>query len=433
MNHHPAAETTRANTTEVSAPAEGKPVPGMARPVSSTRRRFLRGALLAGAAAATAPAILRGQSAPPPPVKLGLIGCGTRGRWIAKLFQQHGGFTPHAVADYFAGVADAVGAELGVDAARRFSTLSGYRRLLESGVEAVALETPPYFFPEHARAAVAAGLHVYCAKPVATDVPGCRQIEAAAHLATAKQRVFFVDYQMPTDPVNQEIVRRLRDPETGFGKIARVSTAGSFGHFPDPPKTANLESRLQKLIWVNDIALGGDYLGNYDIHAIDAALWALGERPVAALGASRICRLDPHGDSHDVCLLTYEYASGVIHDHQGNALKNHLPNELSCRVHGQTGNALLNYWDKATFRTRDDSFSGTVENLYEAGVVRNIAAFHRAIAGGDFANATVPRAVDGALTCILGRIAGERRERVTMEQILRENTRLEVDLSGLKT
>jgi hypothetical protein len=37
------------------------------------------------------------------------------------------------------------------------------------------------------------------------------------------------------------------------------------------------------------------------------------------------------------------------------------------------------------------------------------------------------------LTCILGRIAGERHQRVTMEQILSENTALTVDLSGLKS
>ena len=54
-----------------------------------------------------------------------------------------------------------------------------------SGIEAVALETPPCFFPEHARAAVESGLHVYMAKPVAVDVPGCMEIEAAATKAAA--------------------------------------------------------------------------------------------------------------------------------------------------------------------------------------------------------------------------------------------------------
>jgi predicted dehydrogenase len=184
---------------------------------------------------------------------------------------------------------------------------------------------------------------------------------------------------------------------------------------------------------VNDIALGCDYLGNYDIHAIDAALWALGERPVAATGHSRICRVDPHGDSHDVCALVFDYASGVVHDHQGNALKNFSTDELSCRIYGQTGNALLNYWNQATLRSYADSYRGNVENLYEAGAVRNIASFHRAVTEGDFSNRTVPRAVDGALTCVLGRVAGERRQRVTMDQLLKENVRLEVDLSGLKS
>jgi hypothetical protein len=45
-------------------------------------------------------------------------------------------------------VADACGDALGVDKSRRFSTLSGYKRLIESSVEAVALQTPPYFMAE---------------------------------------------------------------------------------------------------------------------------------------------------------------------------------------------------------------------------------------------------------------------------------------------
>jgi len=50
--------------------------------------------------------------------------------------------------------------------------LGGYRKLIDSGVEAVVLKVPPYFIPEQAKAAVEAGCHVYTAKPVAVDVPG---------------------------------------------------------------------------------------------------------------------------------------------------------------------------------------------------------------------------------------------------------------------
>jgi predicted dehydrogenase len=358
-----------------------------------TRRQFLR---QAAAATATVSALGSWPAFGAEPgefkrkIKLGVIGCGGRGSWIAKHFQAHGGYEMMAVADYFAEVANPCGDALGVHSARRFSTLSGYKRLLEFGVEAVALETPPYFFPAHAAAAVAAGMHVYMAKPVAVDVPGALAIESAAKTATAKALCFFVDYQMPTDPGNQEVARRIHAPE--FGKIAQVQTCGMGSGFSDPAKTSTIESRLQHLIWVNDVAIGCDYIGNYDIHAIDAALWAIGE-----------------------------------------ALGNQTTGELSCRVHGVNGNALLNYWGKATMRSSDDAFSSEVENLYDSGVVRNIASFYLQVTENRFQNDTVRRAVDGVLACVLGREAAARHSRLTMDELIQENKRLELDLTELKS
>lgn len=397
------------------------------------RRQFLGGAL---GITAVASLVASGAGEPPAAdltrkIKLGVIGNGGRGCWIAGLFKQHGGYEMHAVADYFQGVADACGDALGVDKTRRFSGLSGYQKLLESGVEAVALETPPYFLPTHAAAAIAAGMHVYLAKPVAVDVPGALQVLESGKLAGERQRVFLVDYQIPTDPVNIEVRNRIRNG--GLGPIAQVFTSGVCSGFSDPPKTATLESRLRDLIWTNDIAMGCDYLGNFDIHAIDAALWVLGERPVAAMGASRICRPDPHGDSHDVCSVVYEYASGIVHNHFGQGLGNNAESELSCRIHGPKTNALVNYFGKAYLRGGPQHFGGgQVENLYAAGAQRNIATFYRNITTNQFDNDTVQRAVDGVLTCVLGREAASRHARLTMEDLLKENHQLVVDLTGLK-
>lgn len=401
-----------------------------------SRRQFLGGTLVAAASASVAGA-LPARSAETVPaefkrkLKLGVIGNGGRGSWIAKLFQQHGGYEMFAVADYFPEVANACGEALGVDPARRFSTLSGYQRLIACGVEAVAIEAPPYFMPEHATAAVVAGLHVYMAKPVAVDVPGSLKILAAARQATAASRCFRVDYQMPTDPVNNEVLKRIRG--AGFGPLQELQTTGICGGFADPPLTAILESRLRGLVWVNDVALGCDYIGNYDIHAIDAAIWAAGQRPVAAMGGSRIGRANPHGDGRDVCSVVFEYADGLVHSHFGLGLANQATGELSCRVFGRSGHALINYWGKAEFRGSDDAYSGSVDNLYEAGAVRNIAAFYRNVTEGQFENATASRAVDGVLTCILGREAAARHTRLTMEKVIEENKRLAVDLSGLKS
>jgi predicted dehydrogenase len=398
------------------------------------RRTFMKtSSLAAGASALGLLPLAAADTAPvrTRKIKLGLVGCGGRGSWIAGLFQKHGGYEFHAVADYFQANAEKCGNELGVDGSRRFSTLSGYKRLIESGVEAVALEVPPYFFATHAQAAVDAGLHVYMAKPIAADVPGCLAIQQAAHTATDKQRCFLVDYQMSTDPANIEVRKRIL--AGGVGKISQVSTIGICQGFPDPPFEKTIENRLQGLTWVNDIALGCDFNGNFDIHAIDAALWVLGRRPVAAVGASQIARPDPHGDSHDVCSVVYEYADGLVHNHFGQALSNQQPSALTCTIHGTKGFGTIEYWKKAEFRSFDDAYRANVEGLYEAGASRNIDTFYRNVTEGHFANDTVPRAVDSALTCILGREAAARGTRLTMEQILAENKKLEVNLEGLKT
>ena len=211
-----------------------------------------------------------------------------------------------------------------------------------------------------------------------------------------------------------------------------MSTIGICSGFPDPAFEKTIENRLRELIWVNDVAMGCDYIGNFDIHAIDAALWVLGRRPIAAAGASKITRPDPHGDSHDVCSVIFEYADGLVHNHFGQALANQEPSTLTCTIHGQKGFGTLEYWRKAESRSEEGAYLAAVENLYEAGASRNIDIFYRNVTEGHFANETVPRAVDSALTCILGREAAARG-RLTMEQILTENKKLELDLAGLKT
>ena len=113
------------------------------------------------------------------------------------------------MADYFPAVAESVGDRLKVPAEHRFSGLDGYQRLIASGVDTVFLETPPYFFPQHARAAVEAGCHVFVAKPVAVDVPGSLSILDSGKKSTRDGKVFLVDFQTRTDPFHVEAIRRV--------------------------------------------------------------------------------------------------------------------------------------------------------------------------------------------------------------------------------
>lgn len=398
-------------------------------PVPLSRRRFLwSAAAFAGAASLPRAAGAAGEA--DRRVKVGVVGLGGRGAWIAELFRAHGGFELWAVADYFPEVAAEVGGRLGVAPERQFAGLAGYQRLIESGVEAIALEAVPYFFPEHVRAAVAAGLHVYLAKPVAVDVPGALEVLAQGERATRAGRVFLVDYQMPTDAFNREVVDRIH--AGAIGKIGQVHSIGLGGPLNDPPPTGSIASRLRDLIWVSDAALGCDHLGNFGIHALDAVLWALRQRPVAAIGMSRRARPNPHGDSCDVCSVVYEYADGTVHNHYGQGLAAAAPDDLSATFYGEGGHAVVTYWGHAMIRGGRRPFrGGRVDNLYVAGAERNIARFHDEIVSGAPRNDTCARAVDGVLASVLGQTAAARRTRVTMAELLEENRRLVVDLSGL--
>ena len=227
-------------------------------PHRNVSRRHFVGGTLAATAAGSLLGTLRGQaaeaasapaSAPPAAVpisrkiKIGLIGCGGRGTWLAGLFKQHGGYDIHATADYFQASADQAGDALGVDKARRFSGLSAYQKLLASGAEAVIVVNIPRFHADHAHAAIEAGCHVYAAKPVAIDVPRALKVLAAGKLATEKKLVHLVDYQMPTDPVNIEVVKRIHGG--ALGRLMHVDSHGFSSVWPDPAER-NVENLLRR-------------------------------------------------------------------------------------------------------------------------------------------------------------------------------------------
>lgn len=402
-----------------------------------TRRRFLGGAIASTAAGAALHAITREAAAQTPAepavferkIKLGLIGCGGRGSWLGALFKAHGGYEIHATADYFQDEAERAGEALGVDKARRFSGLSAYRKLLASGVEAVTVVNIPRFHAEHARAAIEAGVHVYAAKPVAIDAPGAQTLQATGKLATGKKLVYLVDYQMPTDPVNIEVVKRVHDG--ALGRLMHIDSHGFSGVWPDPADrvTGNL---LRRGNWITSLPLSGDFIVEYSVHSIDAVLWAVGKRPVKAWGRTRRCRANARGEGRDLYLVTYEFDDGLVWTHRCQALRNGQDDIIRCEVYGETAYAHINYWGKSFLRGGPRQYGGgPVEGLYDQGAKRNIHAFYQQIVAGDCTNPTAAQAADDALTAILGREAAIRGTELTMEQLIAENKALELDMTGL--
>ena len=395
------------------------------------RRLFLKSAVLAGSAAPMIVAShqVRGAAANEK-IRLGVVGCGGRGAWITQLFANDGNYDIAAAADYHQTVAEECGKRFNVPSAKCFGGLSGYKKVLDSNIDAIALEAVPYFFPEHVRASVEANKHVFIAKPIAVDMWGTLSVQKHAAQSQKNGKVFLIDFQIPTDECNQKVLSRLRNDE--IGKIFSIQTCYHTGYFHDPP-FKNFEERLQHLVWVNDDILGGGYHVNACIHGIEAGLELVNnELPVSAQGSSLCSRPDPHGDSHTMYALTFDFADGKIWSHQG--IHHLIPFWVRAVGYGTKGVAEIGYVGDAKMRLagQDEENLGEIKDLYPAGAVSNIAKFAKAIRAGDVTNDTVSIGINANFVTLLGREAGKRRSKVLLADLIRENHRYELDMTGWK-
>jgi predicted dehydrogenase len=398
-----------------------------------TRRRFIAGTGASVLAFTVLKPGLVGGAEANSKIDIGLIGCGGRGKWIADLFRKNGGYNIVAVADYFQDHADEAGTKFNVPAASRYTGLSAYRRLLEQKLDAVVIETPPYFHPEQAAAGIDAGKHVYLAKPIAVDVPGCLTVAESGKKATAKRLCFQVDFQTRANKLYQQAVKAVHDGE--IGKIISVEAnyqAGEAWSSMDQllrkdPK--NPEVRLRA--WGVDRMLSGDIITEQNIHALDVASWMLDAEPVRAYGTGGRKR-ESAGDCWDHFAVIFYYPNDLVvsfNSHQSGQGYD----DIMCRVYGLKGTADTHYFGNVTVNAAELHLDGKMGNLYTEGVETNIATFHENITKGECGNPTVQPSVRSNLTTILGRMAAYKNSVVTWQEMMRGKQKFVADLKGLKT
>jgi len=397
-----------------------------------SRRSFLQKTTAAVATySIVKPAQVRGTQANSK-IKVGVIGMGARGSWIAGLFDKHPNFELSAICDYFLKRVNTHGDKLNIPQDKRFTGLLGYQRLIDSGVDAVALETPPYCFPEHATAAVKAGYHVFMAKPVATDVPGCLQIKKMGKLATQKNQAFMVDFQMRVDPYMLECMNRIKQ-----GAMQDTLLIKTFYHgegFIDPPFQKTIANRLVNLIWVADVEIGGGYLVNAGIHAVDAALWIAGKLPISCMGVSTRTRPNAHGNAKDSYSMTYQFDDDrLIMNYSGEHVKNLSGFRCGCDAYGVNQMLEARYGGKTWLHGGKLQYrGGAKQDLYTWAPEQNINTFYNDITKQKFDNPTLEPSVNSNLASILAREAGARKTLITWDQLIKENKKHHVDLTGLK-
>jgi len=398
-----------------------------------SRRRFLADAgVTALAFSIVKPELVRGSQANSK-IDLGLIGCGGRGTWIADLFKKHGGYNVVALADYFPDRVEAAGDKLGVPASSRFTGLSAYRRLLEQKLDAVAIESPPFFHPIQAADAVAAAKHVYLAKPAAVDVSGCLTIEQSAKKASASQRCFLVDFQTRATAPFIEAMRRVHSGALGsfvFGE-ATYHAEDPFLEKVDAVKSGTPEGVLRG--WGLSREYSGDIITEQNIHTLDVMNWIMAKPPISASGTGGR-KFREVGTCWDTFSVTYKYADDVgiaFTSRQFDGFGTR-PEGIRNRMFGTEGVLETEYGGQVLVRGKDFYNGGKTEDIYERGAVNNISAFHDAIAKGDYSNPTVAESVRSNLVTILGRTAAYEGRVITWDDLMKSEARLTPDLKGLK-
>jgi predicted dehydrogenase len=396
------------------------------------RREFIAGA--GGAVLAFSimkPELVRGSQANSK-IALGVIGCGSRGTWIADLFEQHSGYEIVAAMDYFPDRVNAFGAKYSVASERCYSGLQGYRRMLEGKIDAVAIESPPYFHPEQAAAAVDAGVHVYVAKPVAVDVPGCRSIEESSRKASAKNRCFLVDFQSRTDPFFQEAIERVHNGDIGpilCGEAAYW--AGSpFLHQLEQLQVNPEDPERRLRAWGVDRDLSGDIITEQNIHAIDVATWIMDSHPVRARGTGGL-KSRSQGNCWDHYSVLFTFSDDVIVTFASRQFGEGF-DDILCRMYGANGTIDAHYAGSVAIRGKVPYEGGTSEHMFKEGAVRNIATFYDNVTQGRCSNPTTAPSLRSNLTTILGRTAAYQQAEVTWDELMKSQERLDPKLHGLK-
>ncbi|MDB5441448.1 MAG: gfo/Idh/MocA family oxidoreductase [Caulobacteraceae bacterium] len=223
------------------------------------------------------------------------------------------------------------GASLGLPADRAYADYAEMCRAEAArpdGAEAIGIVTPNHMHAPAAQAALEAGLHVICDKPLTADLASAK---ALAELARKHPRqVFAVTYHYTAYPM----VREAR-AMVGAGKIGKVRVVQV--EYPQGWLARPLERGDNKqATWRTDPKMAGaGALGDIGSHAFNIAAFVTGEEPNSIL-ADLTAQVEGRAIDDNAQILM-RYASGARGMLWASQVAIGAVNDLMLRVYGEDG------------------------------------------------------------------------------------------------
>jgi len=255
-------------------------------------------------------------------LRVGLIGCGGRGSGAAKnAMQAEDNLQLVALADAFGDQLDhckkilerTLGKKYAVNDENCFVGFDAYKQLLETDLDVVLLCTPPHFRPAQLRAAIEAGKHVFCEKPVAVDPTGVRSVLETVELAKQKNLSIVSGLCWRYEYGVRATMDRIKDGAIGdIVSIQENYLANTLWHRGRKDSWSEMEYQMRN--WLYFAWLSGDHIVEQHIHSLDKALWLMDDQPpVSCTGlGGRQARTDEQwGHIFDHFAVCYEWANGV--------------------------------------------------------------------------------------------------------------------------
>jgi predicted dehydrogenase len=402
-----------------------------------SRRDFIRtGSAAAAAMTLTFPHILRGAT-DSRKLKIGLVGCGGRGTGaLAQALGADSNSEVTALADLFSTQIDitlqAIGTKpefsdkIKAPESQRFVGLDAYAKMMASDVDVVLLATPPAFRPQQLAAAVAAGKHVFCEKPMATDAPGVRSVLESARTAKEKNLSIVAGFNVRYDTTHQEFMKSVHDGKMGDVMSLRDHRLGTPVKPMSPPESrpkemGDVEWQLRN--WYNFFWLSGDGLVEQAVHHVDRIIWVMQDAPPLECIANGGRNSPNHeGNIYDHIDALWQWENGTQASMMQRQVLGCDPN-TTLTVHGTKGRAAI------------DLLRGIVpldgkrtRSTYSLGPSYDNEHIHlfNAIRAGEAVNDGV-RMAHSTLAAIMARMAAYTGKRITWDMAMNSQEKLVPD------
>lgn len=289
------------------------------------------------------------------------------------------------------------------------TTYADWRKVIDrKDVQAVFITTPPHLHSEMAIAALKAGKHVYCEKPIGVTP---EQVKDLVKAAKATNKVFMAGQQLRSFRGLTEAVAKLRE-----GVIGDIIAVKAQRH-----AAADIDHTGSSAEWYFDVSKSGGYIIEQSIHNLDLCNWAVGAHPVRAIGFGNTLRYknDPPGRTiFDTANLTYEYPNGAELAFTQNVYHPRgMPNGGQyIYVYGMKGAVDLMY-STNMYAHGGDGKPVPLAPKYEDPPHAHTTAFYDCITKGAKSPADIIIGATAALTAILGQEAMVRRKIVEWKDL----------------